>query len=77
VCRGRHVSAIPSSRAKIKLKIQWYMCSQFYSDWRASNSLILIQNFCAIFQPLTKEIAGAALGQHPQNCLVVAARLNP
>ena len=36
VCRGRHVSAIPSSRAKIKLKIQWYMCSQFYSDWRAS-----------------------------------------
>jgi hypothetical protein len=44
---------------------------------RASNSLILIQNFCAIFQPLTKEIAGAALGQHPQNFLVVAARLNP
>jgi hypothetical protein len=34
---GRHVSAILSSRAKIKLKIQWYMCSQFYSDWRASN----------------------------------------
>jgi hypothetical protein len=32
---GRHVSAILSSRAKIKLKIQWYMCSQFYSDWRA------------------------------------------
>jgi hypothetical protein len=30
------VSAILSSRAKIKLKIQWYMCSQFYSDWRAS-----------------------------------------
>jgi hypothetical protein len=28
--------AILSSQAKIKLKIQWYMCSQFYSDWRAS-----------------------------------------
>jgi len=27
--------AILSSQAKIKLKIQWYMCSQFYSDWRA------------------------------------------
>ncbi|MGB6286704.1 MAG: hypothetical protein WBG18_20195, partial [Xanthobacteraceae bacterium] len=38
------VSAILSSRAKIKLKIQWYMCSQFYSDWRA----IFIYQICSL-----------------------------
>jgi hypothetical protein len=56
------VSAILSSRAKIKLKIQWYMCSQFYSDWRANNLLILIQNLCAIFCLLTSGPSGLHRG---------------
>ncbi|MFY9772545.1 MAG: hypothetical protein WAK04_20215 [Xanthobacteraceae bacterium] len=35
VAMGRHIPASLPSRAKIKLKTQWCMCSQFYSDWRA------------------------------------------
>jgi hypothetical protein len=43
---------------------------------RANNILILIQNFCAIFGPLTLGFSGAAPGQHLRSFAVVAARLN-
>jgi hypothetical protein len=39
---------------------------------RASNSLILIQNFCAIFILLTPTYSRAAPGQHPRPCRVLA-----